>query len=211
MQGHFDLFLQNSRGLRDADFIAARDAGRLGALLETLPVEREVHSDNLVHQLFSICMFRLVFGHGLPNGTYPMSVSTGIPFYTVALLTSGDEPAYSDWWGGNQYPYNVPYCVSTTGYKRFVVNAEETSYAAEVSGREAVFLRSRWLFLPSEAVSNSIRSVGAYWSDTATLGAEDRGLIARARIKDTGGNPITLIKTSEQSLLVQYTATLVSL
>jgi hypothetical protein len=86
--------------------------------------------------------------------------------------------------------------------------------AVDPSGREAVYMKSKWLYLPGEATSSVIRSVRVfqleYLPDRAN-GAFPKGRIGRVRIKDSGGNPVTVSKGATKSLLVEYTFTLPTL
>jgi hypothetical protein len=95
--------------------------------------------------------------------------------------------------------------------KRFVAHDMEVLVDVEPNGREGIFMRERWLYLPSQVVSNEIRCVGVFWCENITDGNDERGRIGRVRMKDAGGNPVTLNKSSSQTLLIQYTFTLVSL
>ena len=50
--GHFDIFVQDAKGYNDADFISAQKNGTIDNLLASLPVKQEVHTNNLVLQMF---------------------------------------------------------------------------------------------------------------------------------------------------------------
>ena len=212
MQGHFDIYLQDAQGLKDEDFILARQEGRLNSLLKELPVDEEVHCGNQVTHMYPIAIWREAMNHGFPSGAYPMERGAGVPFYNITILSDTSEPAYTDWWGGYNTLHNQPYSVNTgNAGKRFVAHDEELLVDVGADGRESVFLRERWLYLPSQVVSNEIRSVGVYWCENITDGNDERGLVARVRMKNAGGQPITLNKSSSQTLLIQYTFTLVAL
>lgn len=212
MQGHFDIFVQDAKGLRDEDFLRAEREGRLRDLVKSLPIDQEAHTDNLVLDMYPICMMRRVIGHGFPSGPYPMERGTGIPFYSICLLSLATEPEYIEWYSGYWSLHNMSYTVnSVNAGKRFVVHDMDLLVDVEPTGREGIFIKERWLYLPSQAVSNEIRSVGAYWCENITDGNDERGQLARVRMKDAGGNPITLNKSASQTLLIQYTFTLVSL
>lgn len=212
MRGHFDVFVKEASSLRDEDFLLAAREGRLNELLDSLRTEQEAHSDNQIFHGFPIALFRIAFAHGLPNGAYCMDRATGIPFYNIIVLSTASEPSYLEWtaWYGNLHSQSGSVDTSNAG-KRFVVHAMDTYVAVEPDGREGVFLRSRWLYVPSQIVSSEIRSIGAAWCEYVTDSNDERQSMARVRLKDAGGNPITLSKASNQALLVQYTATLVSL
>lgn len=96
--------------------------------------------------------------------------------------------------------------------KRFVQDdIEGPLIYSDTDGAEAVHLKERWLWLPSQAVSNRIRSVGIFSCEINNTGNDDRSATARVRLKDASGFPITLNKSSSQVLLVQYTFTLFAL
>lgn len=214
MQGHFDVFVQDATGLSDTDFLIAEREGRLRDLIDTLPVVQKAGGKNQVTQMLPICMMRKDFGHGFPNGSYPMEGSSGFPFFNITILSTTSEPDYADWYGAYVNAHSVADSVDTanTNGKRFVRDAVETIVGTDPNGRESVWHRNRWVYLPSHVVSSEIRSVGVYWSEQdARDNSSDRGLMARVRMKDSGGNPITLNKTAFQALTIQYTFTLVSL
>lgn len=211
MQGRFDIYLQDARGLTDEDFIQARREGRLKSLLKGLPVDEEVHCDNQVMHMYPIAIWREAMNHGFPSGAYPMERGAGIPFYSICILSDTSEPAYTDWFSGYWDLNNMSYNVGNSPGKRFVAHDEELLVDVGADSRESVFLRERWLYLPSQVVSNQIRSVGVYWCENITDGSDERGMVARVRMKNAGGQPITLNKSSSQTLLIQYTFTLVAL
>ena len=57
----------------DEDFVRAQQEGRLNALLKELPVDKELHCDNLITNMFVISQFRRNFA-GFPNGAAPMNL-----------------------------------------------------------------------------------------------------------------------------------------
>lgn len=212
MQGQFDIYLQDARGYTDEDFVRAQQEGRLSALLKELPVDQEVHVKNTVTHMMAISQFRRNFA-GFPGGATPMDRYNNSPLHHILLSYDPSEPAYTDWYSVYSTIHNGPYSVEgSTAGKRFIGYDVETPFqGVNPSGREEVFTRHRFLYLPSQAISNRIRSVSVWWSEYIQDGNEDRGLVARVRMKDAGGQPITLDKSSSQSLLIQYTFSLVSL
>lgn len=212
MQGHFDLYLLNSGRLTDEDFAQARREGHLNSLLEGLPIDEEVHCSNQVTHMFTIALFRKAFGHGFPDGAYPMERGVGVVLHNITLAYDATQPAYTDWWGGYNTIHNTPYSVNTgNAGKRFIGYDIERHQDVDPNGREGVFTWHRWLYSPSQVVSNQIRTVNVFWCETVRDGIEEKGYVARVRLKDAGGNPVTLNKSASQTLLIQYTFTLVAL
>lgn len=212
MQGHFDVFVKESGGLCDEDFIAAQREGRLSELLRSLPTSKKVSTDNLVFHDFAIMAMRQTMQHGFPNGAANMDRVAGCPLHHITVLNNASEPSYTEWYAYYGTIHNPSYSVNTgNAGKRFVGYSIDLIVDKDPTGREAIFHRSRWLYLPSQIVSNEIRSIGVYWGEYINDGNEDKQSTARVRLKDSGGNPITLTKSSSQTLLVQYTFSLVSL
>lgn len=211
MRGRFDIYLQDACGLKDEDFALAQREGRLDSLLTELPVDQELHIDNVVMQMMVISLFRKCFT-GMPNGAVPMERYNYIQLHHILLSYDPSEPAFTDWYSVYCTIHNGPYSVeSSTAGKRFLGHDLENYQGVDPTGREGTFTRHRFLYLPSQAISNQIRSVSVWWSEYLQDANEDRGIVARVRLKDSGGQPVTLNKSSAQSLLIQYTFGLVSL
>lgn len=214
MLGHFDLSLRDAGRLRDADFDAAIRAGALREILRDLPEAARARTNNLVMDNFAATMFLHLFSG--PDVTYPYNAGGAAngALSMVCLLSDETEPTYTEGWDDYQSSMqSVTASVAADAAKRFVEDVAETTLIARDSlDREAVFARSRWLYLPSQAVSASIASLGVFFSEDADgMAWAHRGRIARVRIKDAGARPLTMNKTSAQVLLVEYTARLVSL
>lgn len=217
--GHFDLALKGAGNLGDQEFEQAMREGKLPALLDTLPTEGKYGADNLIFDLLppwcGIATFQTPSVGDLWRNNPPGSAS---PFCNICLLTTDSEPDYqSEWYRAGGYDIVVPSAVSesanaSSGGKLFEEEASEVAdMRSDPGGREAVWYRERWLYLPSQGVSSNIRSIGIYWSYDSTTSSAGRTRSARVRLKDSGGNPIIINKGSNQVLLVEYKVTFVSI
>lgn len=215
MQGHFDVRLKNARGLGDEDFLQALSAKKLDALLGSLDTELHLAGHNLINDYFSCSFFRNVFAHGIPNAPYPMNTSF-TPLNNISLMTTDAEPTpyeHYSWYGGFDGHYdNIGTSTGSKGFGNGRV--EDPLYIKDPGGKESVFLRTRFLFLPSEGNSNNIRSIGIMGCEVSNqgTGVEDRYQQGRIRLKDpVSGLPIAVSKNANQVLVVEYTLHLVSL
>lgn len=214
MQGHFDIWRKEARGLGDEDFLASMKDGSIDELLASLDTSYALRQKNQVHDAFSLMVYRLVFGR-FPNGFGQHIHSQKIyPFVTVALQTESSEPTYYHHWSISANYDAVQWLIGagSSGVKFFVTgNVDTTRVLTDTDGVEALHLKERWLWLPSQGVSSQIRSVGIFGAHSNTTGGAYRSATARIRLKDASGFPITLNKTSSQVLLLQYTFTLYAL
>ena len=131
-------------------------------------------------------------------------------------MTTDSEPTYTE--QTNQYTnlHNISGSANTSsGGKRFIeddIDPHLMDADPDGNGRESILFRSRFLYLAAEGNSNDIRSLGVYFMrDADSTGSFDRARIARIRLKDGGGNPIIINKTSAQVLLIEYRFTLVNI
>lgn len=221
--GHFDLALKDAKGFGDEAFIEATRQGRLSRMLDDLPTELEAHTDNLVMDGIVLYLgFNLFQVGDRPNGVRVDLISGGGAawFTSVCLMTTDSEPDYqSEWYRNGGYDLfgmsNVPESAnSSTGGKRFKDDASETTdVRSDPGGRESVTYRDRWLYLPTQGTSSNIRSIAVRVSNNAQGFGNDFyiGRAARVRIKDGGGNPIIINKTTSQVLLVEYRLAFVSI
>lgn len=222
MLGHFDIALLDARPYKDEDFQVAIREGVLDQLLEKLPRDMELKNQNAISHWTVPYLFQMLMSG--PAGP-------GIPFTTdnsglvgVCLMDLASEPTFSETYTQTLNYYNsnlweCANCIGATNAAKVVINGSIESYllAKDTQGREAVFFRDRWLFLPSEAISPSIRSVGL-WGNSGPYNAVSFytygitwGRFCRVRLKDSGGNPVTINKLGTQAMVVDYTFTLVSI
>ena len=216
--GHFDVQSFETPGLTQEkldDILGPRHTRGPGTIDSWLagqePVQKAV-GGNLVFDHFAAIMFQKLFG----------GASTGIPFSqdsTAAFLATINfedvdaEPTYTETAGGSFIsPSSMNNLVATTAWKRFIDDDVEAHLiTSDPDGREAINIRSRWLFLPLDFNDNDIRSLAAWWcADGDGTAAQYRHRVARIRLKDSGGSPIIINKTANQSLFVEYNFTLVS-
>jgi len=214
MHGHFSVELKAARDLRDADFRAARREGALGALLRDLETEERAEGDNLVFNWLAAFLFRYLFSGG--DIQDPFDFDSGNCYIgCINLGVTDSEPTYTEF--TNNYYEDINSMSDSIGgsgaSKRFIEDQIETHLIKkEDDGREAIFLRSRWLWLPSEGVSSNIRSLSLYFARDAdgTGGYSERARGARLRLKNQAGLPIIINKTNKHVLLAEYVFTLAS-
>lgn len=211
MQGHFDVTLLDSGGYSDKQFQRAIDEGRIDQLLKVLKVEQKLSRNNLMFDHVAVCVLDHCFSG--PNAPHDMYYSPNW-LNNIMLLTVDSDPTYTETNAEYTYPNSMSGAASSNSAKRFITDQIDTHQLAVLSGgREGIYFRSRWLYLPSQAVSNNIRSLGAYWCryDDNLSSSIQRTRISRVRLKDDQGRNVILNKTSRQVLLVEYEVTLFSI
>ena len=211
MQGFFDVQVKNAPGLTD-DLFRKLGKEELRHLLLKLPtVQHAPWHKNLVNDHLPSWIFQHIMGGAGVGYPYDNNGVNSGGLANITLLNLDSEPTYSEdvsaYWTINNPAYNVG---GTCG-KRFIEDDVEPELISLTAGKEELYFRSRFLFTPSEAVSNDIRSVAYYYADNAdTTGSSDRGHFGRVRLKDSGGTPIILNKTAAQVLLIQLILKLVT-
>lgn len=222
-RGHFDLTLMDAPGYTAEDFERARRKGEMDALLAKLPVVQRAETNNrLFDNLAGYVLYNL-FQVG--NCGWPYYLADEGPeaaLTSICLLsTSDDTLSYTEDWGvDNTYSYmtihDVPDSINTSNAGKIFIQNQATTYLIDKQsgGREGIYFRNRFTYIPGEA-TGSIRSIGIYYSSNGSQGRAGSyyraaGRIGRVRLKDPGGNPITLSKGSGQVLMVEYTMYLVS-
>ena len=218
LEGQADLTLYDASGLGDARFQRALKEGTLDKLLGDLRVAQRVEGRNMVFSWFSCYSFFHAFNCGIQcQAPYFYNLESNPPVAylgTILLSTRTEDPTYSEF--NNDYTgINSPsYGIGGSCGKRFGYDTIESAYAKSdygSTGREDIGCRHRFLFLPSEGNSSSIRSLGIlYTINRDSTGDSYRASAARLRFKNNVGAPITIVKTSNQVLLVEYTWKLVS-
>ena len=210
MRGHFDVTLLDSGGYSDEQFKRAIEEKRIDQLLAVLKVEQKLSRRNLIMDNVAGMVFQYSFSGPAIVADYGSYGDNWLN--NISLLTKDEDPTYTEdnqWYGGAENGGdNIGASGST---KRFVVDTVDPHQLAVLSGgREGIYFRSRWLFLPAQGVSNNIRSIGICWCRYASnlTTSIDRGRIGRVRLKDDQGRNVILNKTSRQVLLVEYELTL---
>jgi hypothetical protein len=222
MQGHFDLTMLDTPGLsRDLIEAVRREGGdpAVEHYLRKFAKEGEWKTDNLVYQVTPSYLYYWAFGAATAYGglIWNSSGSNGLGF--INLSSTSAEPTYS---GENYGPLvswiSVTDSVGAGSSKHFWTAAVGSTgpivtpdVKVDPNGREAIYMKTKWLYLPGEATSSVIRSVGVYYGDylpNYDNSSYNKVRIARVRIKDSGGNPVTISKIATKSLLVEYTFTM---
>lgn len=210
MRGHFDVTLLDSGGYSDGQFERAIAEKRVDQLLSVLKVERKLSRRNLIMDNVAGMILDHTFSGPQMAGDYGSYGDNWLN--NISLLTKDEDPTYTEdnQWYSNAY--NGGNNIGASGSaKRFVADTIDQHQLAVLSGgREGIFFRSRWLFLPAQGVSNNIRSIGICWSRYGSNldSSINRGRIGRVRLKDDQGRNVILNKTSRQVLLVEYELTL---
>lgn len=216
MEGRFNLSLMDARGTPDEVFQAAIREKRVSQLLRDLdlPVKQRARTKNLVFHFFPAYIFdHLMNG---PQGPWPWYTNgTTSAFFTSMSLENLDtDPTYQESVAGTyegRYRSNI---VNTTdAAKRFIEDdADDPDIVADSTGRERVIFRSRLLWTPVEGISNAIRSIAVWWGRDADNNPMtyymEYGRNCRTRLYDSKGRKVTLNKTLEEILLVEYEFTL---
>lgn len=215
MRGHFNVAVKDAGGLRDEDFLLAKSEGRLNSVLEKLAVVQRAEANNQITHWLSAVMISRVVGHSFPNAPFPVYSGNVWPWSSITLQTTDAEVDYTYSWTSYCDYYGTPDSVGSTAAKGFLTSVvESTIFAKTLGGKEEIYFKSRWLYLPSQGNSNNIRSVGVYGCEYTTqqFVADDRYITARVRLKDPDtGLPVILIKNFNQVLVIEYTIFFVSL
>jgi len=217
MQGHFDLALLNTPGLTRELIEAVRREGGHPAVeryLREQTKEGEWKTDNLVLKTAPSWFYYQAISGPSRYGNWAGG-SFGSMAYVV-LATTASEPSYT----GDVYTVGYTNAaslpdgsgISAPRYKKFINDCiVPQEIKIDPSGREAIYGKFKWLYLPGEATNSLIRSATIYGASTSNPDSSEFTRWARVRIKDSGGNPVTIVKGATKSLLVEYTFTLPSL
>jgi hypothetical protein len=221
-QGVLRGTLYDSGRLSDADFTKAIKAGRAGGLLARLfPLQHTVNRNLNFHNFVPWSFYAAAWsGATAPGEPYYRTQGAGYAWLGfICLLTYDTEPTYTESSneGSGGTAHNVAGTVNNSNAAKRIVNDQIEAYSvwSAGDGRNEVLFRNRWLYLPSEVVSSTINSLGVYYYEDATYALAStgryKGRSARVRFKDSGGNPITITKTTNQVFLLEYTWSMVSL
>lgn len=221
-EGILETTLLDSGSLADADFDLAIKEGRINEMLAGLGEPRlKLRNKNLVFDHW--VPYSYYWGGwssaGSPPGPFHQSAGSGHSYLGfICLLNYTSEPTYTEYSGEEHYwdpIHTAAGSVDTSaGAKRFEEDQiEQWVIWSDAGGKEKVSFRNRWLYLPNQAVSSVINSLGVFFHDDATSvtsSGREFSRAARIRFKDSGGNPITINKTGNQVLLIEYTFSLIS-
>jgi len=224
MQGYVDAQLYDARGLRDEDFLALKQEQGGQAVLDLLQnelkLEQHVHGKNLVHDNFAGWIFHEVLGGPNPASPFEEGGSNSAYLSFINLSVRDNEPYYTEQFGNGDYTNNNYHQFNDTangssGSKLFKDHYIVTPEVfLDPDGRQGMIYRTQWLWTPSEGVSSNIRSISIVWQEnqtkTGTGYGSSRQIACRIRLKDAGGTPVIINKTTNQVLLVEYNFKLVS-
>ncbi len=210
MNGHFKISLLNSKGLKDEDFIIAKKNNKIFDLINSLESKKNIAHGNMITQILPAWVFYAAMGGLRPPTPYFYEATTAAGLSFICLLSTDSEPSYDVTFSTNYSNlHNVTDSVDTTyGAKRFIEDDISDSDCDLNSTRESLFFRSSFLYLPNEAISSNIKSIGVFWArdaDCLPYNYTNWGPFARIRLKDSDGNNTTIVKTADEVLLVEYT------
>lgn len=222
--GHVTGLLQDARGYTDADFNEARKEGCLVELLESLPVELETQGKNQL--LFPLNGKVFYYEFGAPF-TGVQSTAQGNYLIQVYL---GIDTTQKDWDDEEAQGFRtlnsnmIDQLTGTPGLTsgKFTVAVASNGAVEEFrlteesntpTGLRAIHIQHSWLWLPSEANATNIRTVRIVGSDDPNefATAQFFQTYMHHRFVDSGGNPITISKTSSQTFMVRWKQTFKSI
>lgn len=223
MNGMYDIKLFDNRGLKDAAFEKAIQGDYIMDQLDDLPVARHLPSQqNRIFDNLANMHLHSIFSGPNPGGLYNTIVNTGgsnhaaIGFLNLSTDSSTTSSYTEDWTrdasGGDIHDVTST-ANGSSGSKRFIEDDITAPTIWTDTAREAIHFRNRFLWLPSQGNSSSIRSIALYAhedADNTSIYYIAVGKIGRVRLRDSDGVLTTLNKTSSNSLLVEYTFTLVT-
>jgi hypothetical protein len=223
MNGMFNIKLFDNRGLKDGAFEKAIEGNYLMEQLDDLPVERHLPSQqNRIFDNLANMHLHTIFSGPNPGGTWTYLVNNSPSNHAaiafINLSTDSSVPTgYTEDWTSDTNVNSISNVTSSantsSGSKRFIEDDITAPTIWSDTAREAIHFRNRFLWLPSQGNSSSIRSVAIYAHEDADNTSRYYlavGKVGRVRLRDADGVLTTLNKTSSNSLLVEYTFTLVT-
>ena len=214
--GKFEVRLYRApQTARDDEYRRAIAAGRLGRLLRAhtlevhCPLRNNLASDNLPSWFFDKIM-----SGGVVQYPYRRGVFGTDGLATIHLSNYDHVPTYTEYQGEIYTGINTYPGVVGSSAKRFVeddvVDQRIVTWAdaAENLGvgvpRESLLFRATFLYLPSQGVSNEIRSIQYnYAVDADYTGTTQRGNFGRILLRNAKGEAIVISKTANHVLLVE--------
>lgn len=211
MRGEFNLQVRDAGGLRDEDFIAARKEGCLEALLKGLSIDQEMQVRNKINDQMARGILKVVFAHGFAGG-FPFDSATVLLMHIV-LTTYTSEIDYDSYWTYYGSINTATGSANTSsGGRAFIRDDIGDKHWSDTSGKEELYFRSRFLWLPSQGNSNNIRAIDIYGGETVDYNSNDKFVVGRVLLKDKDtGNPVVVVKNINQVLTLEYTYSLISI
>jgi hypothetical protein len=214
--GKFKTQLLTTEGYTDDDLEVARKEGHLADIVDNqLDVVEEHGGKNMWGDNIAPWFFNTHFS-GAGNGEAAIG---SMYLHFVGLMYGPDtEVSYTELWDGgywhgtiHDYSYNIGGSAKA-GAKRFEEDSIDGWTSWSDPDREALWFRDRWLWTPTQAIYNGIRSIGIHWSHspTATGDAFELGRFGRVRLKDSNGVPVAINKTRYHCFMVEYTFAIVA-
>ena len=205
MFGRFTVSLHDAKDDRPYSLHEARK----------LPLSARAYGSNLVFDNFSSYVFRHLFNGPSVDAPYEGASGDGsCALGFLALLSTDAAPTYTEASNETVAPNSVTDVAGGDNCaKRFVEDQLERSIVSATNGREAVTMNMAWMWLQDDGNSSAIKSLGIFHSQNADADGstvQTCGRIARIRLTDIGGTPITYTKTAGKVLIVDYAFTLVS-
>ena len=213
MEGLFKATILDASSLTPAERDEAVKYGLWDELLDLLPTKTVFSGKNMVFDNFAAWAFYAIMSGGGVTDPYDFGGASNSPLAHIGLLYHERAPYYQESTHQNLAPGSLSYMVTSDAWKRFIVD-EAQPYLIQVApdGREEVQFRSRFMFAAGEANADNIRCFAVYFCESAnSTGTNDRGIIAKIRLQDAGGTLLTLEKTVDEVLLLEYWFKLVSL
>lgn len=216
MQGFFRATVHDASHLgktpeeMDRPFLEAIKSGTILKFLKSLPVVQQAKTKNQIFHTLPAYLGNQVFG--MPDAWSGWNGDGSAGLGAMELTTIATEPTYTEF--SNVYPtekYNFD--TSSVGetytlWKRFIEDQSEPHRIyVDPGGREGYYFRDRFLWLPSDGLMSNIRGARTIYdedADNAGTSYRRHSRFSRTRFKDSGGNPITLEKSTSQSFLVEY-------
>lgn len=213
IQGHMDLQRFDARGLTREEIDAGIQAMGLDRFLKEVHKNGHWSGKNRILTALARCMY-YGRGHSTDNGGwlnapnpgnyYNDSISPGMSH--LVLASTSTEPAVTEAYTNRSYYVNFPDIIGPS--KRVDTDCPvDVEVFKDTTGKESVILRQKAIWYPGESTSSEIRSIVLYGAEADLSMPRDylaKTRMARWRIKDSGGVPVTLTKLDQEILLLQY-------
>jgi hypothetical protein len=219
LQGQMNLQRFDARGLTKEEVQAGIDALGLDRFLQEIHKNGHWEGKNRILTNLARCLYysggNTTSNGGWLNAPSPGSAlgnSTNPGLAFITLHTTSTEPVVTESYSTGGYNAQPPDTINPE--KRFDTDGiVDVELFKDPTGKESAIIRQKFMWLPGEATSSSIRSIAVYGAGsdaTPPAGYLDMTRFARWRIKDSGGNPVTLSKLDQEVLLLTYSLILYS-